>query len=371
MASIAFQQVTKTYDRHTVAVSDLTLEVPDGQFLVLVGPSGCGKTTTLRLVAGLETPTSGAIHIGAKPVADVSPRDRNVAMVFQDGALYPHMDVYANMAFALRMKRLSATEARRRVVAAAEMLGIASLLHRKSAALSGGERRRVALGRAMVREPAAFLLDEPLSSLDPLLQGALRTELKALHQRLATTTLYVTHDQAEAMALGQRIGVLHHGRLQQVGSPDDIYRRPANRFVAGFFGMPPMNFLTARVRRQHEGLSLEIAGAGFDLPAPLRSSLAGHVGPTVLAGIRPHDLSLKPRTGPGGDALSGKVTHIEPLGSRCDVHVQLHSGEKCVVCTAPDSVPRVGADVSLHIDPDRLHLFEPDGTCRNIRDVAV
>ncbi len=356
MASIVLEKITKIYDRRVAAVSDLTLDVPDGQFMVLVGPSGCGKTTTLRLVAGLETPTSGGIHIAGRAMAGVSPRDRDVAMVFQDGALYPHMDVYANMAFALRMRKLSETEVRQRVVATADMLGIGGLLHRKPAALSGGERRRVALGRAIVREPAAFLFDEPLSSLDPALQRTMRSELKALHQRLATTTLYVTHDQAEAMALGQSICVLRNGRLQQVGSPDEIYNQPVNRFVAGFFGTPAMNFLTARVLKQNDSLSLEIAGESFDLRAHLR--LAEHAGRTVLVGIRPHDISIEPVQ--PGNALWGKITSFEPLGSRTDVHMQLRSGEKCIITAGPHTLLHIDDEVPLHIDPARLHLFDPD-----------
>lgn len=370
MASIALEKVTKTYDRHVTAVSELTLDVPDGQLLALVGPSGCGKTTTLRLVAGLETPTGGAVHIGGRAVTDVTSRDRDVAMVFQDAALYPHMDVFANLAFALRMRRLPGAEVRRRVLAAAETLGIGGLLQRKPAALSGGERRRVALGRAVVRQPAAFLLDEPLSSLDPVWQRTLRAELKSLHRQLATTMLYVTHDQAEAMALGQRIGVLREGRLQQVGTPDDIYRRPANRFVAGFFGTPPMNFLTARVSGRNDSLALEIAGVNLDVPARLCSRLARYAGHTVLAGVRPHDLSWQPALAAPGKTVVAKVTSVEPLGSRTDVSVQLCSGEKCIAVALPDTHPGIGDEVRLHVDPNRLYLFESGDTGRNVEDLS-
>ncbi|MHC4520499.1 MAG: ABC transporter ATP-binding protein, partial [Planctomycetota bacterium] len=316
MASVALQYVTKVFDHHVVAVSNLTLDVQDGRFTVLVGPSGCGKTTTLRLIAGLETPTEGEIHIGGKMVAARPAQDRDVAMVFQDSGLYPHMDVYGNMAFALRMQKQPQGEVRQRVRAAAEMLGISDLLRRKPAALSGGQRRRVALGRAIVRKPAVFLFDEPLSHLDAQLQLELRSELKELHRRLGTTTLYVTHDQAEAMALGQRICVLREGRLQQTGSPDEIYDHPANRFVAGFFGTPPMNFLDAQVQRRDGSVFLAVGDERIALSERLSASLAQDVGRTVQIGVRPHDLSLQPPSERKGGDLPGAVTTIETLGSR-------------------------------------------------------
>jgi ABC-type sugar transport system ATPase subunit len=358
MASISLHNVTKVFDRRTTAVSGVTLEVHDGEFLVLVGPSGCGKTTILRLIAGLESLTSGAIRIADRMAEGLSPQDRNVAMVFQDGVLYPHMTVYANLAFPLRMRGQNRTEVERRVGAVVEILGLADLLNRKPAALSGGQRQRVALGRALVREPAAFLFDEPLSSLDAGLRQTLREEIKALHQKRHTTMLYVTHDQSEAMALGDRLCVLRDGRIQQVGPPAEVYDRPANRFVAGFFGTPPMNFLTGQIRFEKGAGFLDWAGGRVPLPG----FLADGVETAVHVGVRPHDLSLEPLPPQGGCVLSGRVSLLEPFGSRTDVHVALASGPKCVI-SAPPQVPfKAGDEVHVHVDPTKLHLFASDGT---------
>ena len=269
MASIALRDILKVYDRHVTAVRDVTLDVRDGEFLVIVGPSGCGKTTILRLIAGLETPTSGEVHIADRQVNQTSPRDRNIAMVFQEGLLYPHMSVWENLAFPLRMRRRPEQEVKRRVDAVIDMLGIRDLAGRRPAGLSGGQRQRAALGRAVVREPAAFLFEEPLSSLDAGLRLTLRREIKALHRKLGTTMLYVTHDQSEAMALGERICVLRDGRVQQVGSPGEVYDRPANRFVAGFFGTPPMNFLAGRIRREGGTDLLDLKHGSIELSASL------------------------------------------------------------------------------------------------------
>ena len=372
MASISIQHVTKVFDRCVTAVSDLMLEVPDGQFMVLVGPSGCGKTTTLRLTAGLERPDSGQIRIGDQIVNNVPPIDRDVAMVFQDGALYPHMDVYGNLAFALKMAQHAQAEIDRRVTAVAEMLGLGDVLTRKPATLSGGQRRRVALGRAIVRKPAVFLFDEPLTNLDVGLRLAMRAELKALHQRLGTTTLYVTHDQAEAMALGEKIAVLCCGQIQQVGSPSDIYDRPANRFVAGFFGTPPMNLLAGRVLRLNgDSVGLKVAGERVRMPDRLQSRLAGYVGQKVHLGVRPHDVSLTSAPREEGRILfSGTVAALEPLGSQTDVHVALPSGQRCIVAAGTDASVCVGDDVRLEPDPDKLHLFENGPHGRNIITTA-
>jgi len=352
MASVSLQHVTKVYDGQVVAVSDLTLDVSDGRFLVLAGPSGCGKTTTLRLIAGLETPTAGEIRIGGQAVNAVPARQRDVAMVFQDGGLYPHMDVYQNMAFALRMRRLSQREIEQRVTAAAEMLGVRELLRRRPAALSGGQRRRVALGRAVVREPAVFLFDEPLSHLDAQLRLVLRSELKDLHQRLGTTTLCVTHDQAEAMALAQKICVLREGQVQQIGPPEEIYDHPANRFVAGFFGTPPMNFLNAQVRTQADSIFLEIGDERLDVPVAFRPRLAQSAGKPMSVGIRPHDLSTEPVPGEKGGFLSGTVTAIETLGSHQNVRVTLRSGGACTFIATAHAQIEPRANVRLHADPD-------------------
>jgi len=360
MASISLRNITKVFDRRIAAVANLSLEVCDGEFLVIVGPSGCGKTTILRLIAGLESPTSGEIRIGDRIVNDIPPRDRDVAMVFQEGVLYPHMDVFANLAFPLRMRKQPEAEVRRRVGTAAEMLALKDLLDRRPAALSGGQRQRVALGRALVREPAAFLFDEPLSSLDAALRLAMRAEIRALHQRLRTTMLYVTHDQSEAMALGERIGVLRDGRLQQVGRPGDIYERPGNRFIAGFFGAPPMNLLAGRVRYENEAGFLDLGTARIGLPLRLLSHLTDYQDKTVVAGIRPHDVSLEPLPGHRDNVLTGRVTLIEPFGSRADVHVELSPSHKCVISAPPNVLVNVGDEARVYINPDKVHLFEDD-----------
>jgi multiple sugar transport system ATP-binding protein len=366
MASVTLQNVTKVFDRRTVAVSGLSLDIPDGRFMVLVGPSGCGKTTTLRLIAGLEKASEGEISIGGKLVDSIPARDRNVAMVFQDGGLYPHMDVGRNMAFALRMRRCPEREIRRRVLAAAEVLGISDLLSRKPAALSGGQRRRVALGRAIVREPAVFLFDEPLSHLDAQLHLALRRELKDLLQRSRTTALYVTHDQAEAMAVGQRIGVLREGRLQQVGTPEEIYDHPANRFVAGFFGSPPMNFLNAQVRHESESVFLAVGDERLEVPPALSSHLAQEVGRPAIVGIRPHDLSLEPVSSAAHAVLPGAVTTIETLGPHKIVRVALGSGSACAVTVPPRTRLHAGENVRLYVHLDRLHVFGRDEAGGNL-----
>jgi multiple sugar transport system ATP-binding protein len=361
MASISLLNITKVFDRRTTAVSHLSLDVHEGEFMVLVGPSGCGKTTILRLIAGLESPTSGEIRIADKAVNAVPPRDRNVAMVFQDGVLYPHMSVYANLAFPLRMRGLGKPQVKGRVDAVVETLGIGDLVNRKPAALSGGQRQRVALGRAMVREPVAFLFDEPLSSLDVGLRLAMRDEIKALHQRLRTTTLYVTHDQSEAMALGDRLCVLRDGQIQQVGRPSEVYDRPANRFVAGSFGTPPMNFLTGRIRFENGTGLVDLAAGEVSLPTSLSSHLGDCEEKSILVGVRPHDLSLEPFPQHKGDVLSGRVNLLEPFGSRTDVHVVLPSGEKCIVSAPPHVGLKADEEVRVYVNPERLHLFRPDG----------
>lgn len=352
--------MTKVFGRRVAAVADLSLDVRDGELMVIVGPSGCGKTTILRLIAGLETPTSGEIRIGETLVNDVSPKERNIAMVFEDAALYPHMNLYDNLAFALRRHGQSEEEVKRRIRSAAGMLGIENLLDRKPAAISGGQRQRAALGRAIVREPAVFLFDEPLSSLDAGLRLAMRSEIKALHQRLGATMLYVTHDQSEAMALGDCICVLRDGRMQQVGRPADVYDRPANKFVAGFFGTPPMNFLCGRLPRDDRGGQVDVAAGTVTLPAPLQPCLGSYAHKSVIMGIRPHDLSLAPPAGQKDNVLAGQVDLIEPLGSRTDVHVKLASGEQCIVSCPPSEKAQTGEEVRVYVNLDKIHLFDSD-----------
>jgi multiple sugar transport system ATP-binding protein len=341
---------------------------------VLVGPSGCGKSTTLRMVAGLEDVTGGTISIGGRVVNDVHPKDRDIAMVFQNYALYPHMSVYKNMAFALKLRRVPKDEIDRRVRAAAETLGITELLERKPAALSGGQRQRVAVGRAIVREPKAFLFDEPLSNLDAKLRVTTRAELKALHQRLKTTTIYVTHDQEEAMTLGDRIVVMSKGEIQQVGAPLEVYRSPSNRFVAAFVGTPPMNFLDGSLAASGDaaGSLAFVEGGGGDglriaLPAGLTPKLKPHGAASVVLGIRPQGLSLPgPHTG-GWPGLTMTVDVVEPLGDQLDLSGRTPRGNRIVArIAAGDRTPAPGERLQLALDPARLHVFEPGEFGRNL-----
>jgi ABC-type sugar transport system ATPase subunit len=329
MAPVVFHQVTKEFPGGTTAVDALDLEIPDGELMVLVGPSGCGKSTALRMIAGLEQPSSGRITIGERDMAGLSPGARDVAMVFQSYALYPHMSVRDNLAFPLRRRRMARDEIGRRVAEMAEMLELGELLKRKPAQLSGGQRQRVAMGRALIREPVAFLLDEPLSNLDAKLRTELRAELKRLHRRLGTTMVYVTHDQIEAMTLGDRIAVMNRGRLQQVGSPDEIYRRPCNLFVGRFVGSPAMNLLPGPV-----------VGRGAD----------------VIAGVRPEAMHRAGEVA-GGIPLELVTDVVEPLGS--DVYVHGSAGGEAVVARLPGNVQVSPGDrLALAIDPVDVHLFD-------------
>lgn len=390
MAEIALHNLHKVYPGsppHAPAVRDLSLRIPDGALLALLGPSGCGKTTTLRMIAGLEAPTAGEILIAGRPVNALPPRDRDVAMVFQSHALYPHLSVFHNMALPLRMRRVPRAEIERRVHAAAAMLGLSDLLHRRPAHLSGGQRQRVALGRAIVREPAAFLFDEPLSSLDPRLRLSTRTELKALLTRLGATTLYVTHDQEEAMSLGDIIAVMDAGALQQVGPPLDLYRAPANRFVAAFIGSPPMNLIPGRIER---GSTVHSGGSGGDrggdapdlvfiadapgadpravipIPQRLTTAAAAHIGRPATLGVRPHAL----RPGPADPTCSGisiTITAVEHRGDAIDLVGATPAGTLLAARIPPDTPARPGDRVALHItDPTHTHLFEPGDHGRNL-----
>ena len=331
MATVALAGVRKTYPNGHVAVSDLDLEVADGELMVLVGPSGCGKSTVLRMIAGLESPTAGRIVIGGQDVTALEPQDRDIAMVFQSYALYPHMTVRENLAFGLRMRGVPHAPAAERVAAAATMLGLADLLDRKPAQLSGGQRQRVALGRAIVREPQAFLFDEPLSNLDARLRIETRAELARLHRRLATTGIYVTHDQEEAMTLGHRLAVMREGRIEQAGPPDEVYRRPATLFVARFVGSPEINVLP-----------------GDRVPA-----LTPPAADAVL-GMRPHDVTL---VDPSAGDLRARVDVVEHRGSDLLVVLRLDSGDEVRV-VAPADVPlRPDATVGLRLDREKVHWF--------------
>lgn len=366
MASISLRNVTKIFNSRIEAVRGLSLEVRNGELMTLVGPSGCGKTTTLALIAGLESPTSGEIWIGDRAVDGLSPRQRDVALVFQDSALYPHMSVYDNLAFALRMRGLPQAEMAGRVRAVAEMLGIADLMNRKPAALSGGQRQRVALGRAIAREPAAFLMDEPLTGLDAGLRLAMRGEIKSLQQRLRITTLYVTHDQSEAMSLGGRICVMRDGRMQQVGPPEEIYARPANRFVAGFFGTPAMSFLTGRLGSQGGTPVVDLRGQTLNAPSWLPACLHDYRQETIVAGVRAHHLSLEPAAGRNCNALGGKVVQVEPLGLQTNVYVALTCGQRCVVAAPARARVSVGDELQVYVDPGDLLWFEDNDAGRNV-----
>src|SRR5689334_22184278 len=311
VASVSFRNVYKRYAGDVVAVKDLNIEVADKEFLVLVGPSGCGKSTTLRMLAGLEEISEGEIWIGDRVVNNVAPKDRDIAMVFQSYALYPHMSVYDNMAFGLKLRKTPKTEIDKRVKEAADMLGIAHLLDRKPKALSGGQRQRVALGRAIVRNPAVFLMDEPLSNLDAKLRVQTRAEISKLHLRLKTTFIYVTHDQTEAMTMGTRIAVMKDGILQQLDTPQTLYDNPANMFVAGFIGSPAMNFFEAKLDRGDGGLLVDLGSVHLPIPSQKLESLGNHIGKAVFFGIRPediHDAHFVPRGVDEAAKLSANVT---------------------------------------------------------------
>jgi multiple sugar transport system ATP-binding protein len=364
MPRVCLEQVSKSFTGGTVAVDELSLEIADGEFMILVGSSGCGKTTALRMVAGLEKPTSGAIRIGERVVNNVSARDRDIAMVFQNYALYPHMTVARNLAYPLRQRRMPRREIARRVQEVAEMLSLEELLKRRPAQLSGGQRQRVAMGRALVREPEVFLLDEPLSNLDAKLRIQMRAELKRLHARLGITTIYVTHDQVEAMTLGDRLAVISDGKLQQLGDPQEVYDHPANVFVAGFIGSPPMNLLRGRATGGR------VAAGDFVIERPDLPD------GELIVGIRPE--ALIPADG-AGPSLDFAVAVVEPLGNELIVHGSVtadiasspEAGEaalltrgaaraEVVACLSPRERPAEGSTIRLGVDPAEVHVFDAD-----------
>ena len=370
MVRVLLENVSKVFNGKVVAVSGFSLEVADNEFMVIVGPSGSGKTTTLRMIAGLEKPTSGNIYIADTLVNNVPPKDRDIAMVFQDYALYPHMTVFANMAFALRMRRLPKAKISKRVEDAAKLLGIEHLMNRKPRTLSGGQRQRVAVGKAIVRNPSAFLFDEPFSNLDARLRLAVRTELKALHRKLQATSIYVTHDQAEAITLGDRICVMHNGTIQQVAAPMEIYERPDNRFVAGFFGMPPMNFLDGTIQYKNDKCYFTSSNNAILLPSRLKNPLANYKGQRVVFGIRPEHVSLQPMTGKAENTITCTVTVVEPLGDRIDVYLKSSSNDRLIAKVAPHSDIRAGQPISVHINVEKSHIFELGETGKNITMVS-
>ena len=350
MASVELEQVEKRFGE-TRIVKGVSLSIEKGEFLVLVGPSGCGKSTCLRMIAGLETPSAGTIRIGGRVVNELAPKDRDIAMVFQSYALYPHMTVAENIAFGLTLRKLPKAEIASRVDEVARSLELGHLLHRKPKELSGGQRQRVAMGRAIARRPQVFLFDEPLSNLDAALRVQMRAELAALHRRLGATMIYVTHDQVEAMTLATRIAVLEGGVLQQVGPALELFHRPANRFVAGFIGSPSMNFVQGRLVASGAGVAFSAPG----LEVPRRAG--GGLGPgEVTLGVRPHDLAL----GEGG--APGVVEVLEPLGWEAHAHVRL-GNDRVVVRLEGEGAARVrtGDRVHVLVDPARVHLFGADG----------
>ena len=390
MASIAFDNVNKIYPDGTQAIFDLSFEVEDKEFVILVGPSGCGKSTALRMVAGLEEITSGDLRIGDKVVNALSPKDRDIAMVFQSYALYPHMSVADNMGFALKLAKIDKAEIEKRVKDAAELLGLTDYLHRKPRALSGGQRQRVAMGRAIVRSPQAFLMDEPLSNLDAKLRVAMRGEIASLQDRLGVTTLYVTHDQVEAMTMGDRVAVLRDGRLQQVASPTDLYERPDNLFVAGFIGSPAMNIAEVGVRESdgeividlQQGASVTVDPAGLDRYPKVRE----HVGGRVVVGIRPEHIAPADEVAPTRVWRGLQVSLIEALGAETLVHVATRTapvvtedmrkaiddddafeelkrqaaagGQNFVLRFEPMGAPRPGQTIDVGLRTDRIHFFD-------------
>jgi multiple sugar transport system ATP-binding protein len=366
MARILLENVTKVFEGKVTAVRNFNLDVADGEFVIIVGPSGCGKTTTLRMIAGLEEMTSGNIYIGDSLVNDVSPKDRDIAMVFQNYTLYPHMNAYHNVAFALKMRNVPRTEIKKRIDEAAKLLGIEHLLRRKPGALSGGQRQRVALGRAIVRNPRAFLFDEPLSNLDAGLRLTTRTELKSLHQRLRTTTIYVTHDQAEAMSLGGRICVLRDGEIQQTASPMEVYERPVNKFVAGFFGTPPMNFFKGDLKLKNDSAYFAIGNDAIRLPQRLRNVLRDYYDKQMVLGIRPENISPYRSPEFTDNAISAMINIIEPVGNRTNVYLTHPTGQKFIAGIDPHTTLIVKDAVKMYINPEKIHIFEPEETGRNV-----
>jgi multiple sugar transport system ATP-binding protein len=354
LAAVRLDSVRKIYANGQVAVADASFEAADGELLVLVGPSGCGKSTLLRIVAGLESVTSGTLAIGGRVVNDMPPRDRDIAMVFQNYALYPHMSVAQNLAFGLMLRRTPRDEIAARVGEAAAMLDLSGVLDRKPAELSGGQRQRVALGRALVRKPSVFLLDEPLSNLDAKLRLGMRVEIARLHKRLGATMIYVTHDQIEAMTLGDRIVVMNRGEIQQIDAPMRLYEKPANVFVAGFLGSPAMNFFRGKIDVAN-GIRIDLGEASLQLPATLASAVANDAGREVLVGVRPEDLVLAGET--NADAIETTLDVVEPVGN--EMFLNLRRGDQAIVMrVSPQAMPETGTTLRIAMKPDRVHLFD-------------
>ncbi len=373
MASLSLKSIYKKYPGGVTAVSDFNLEIKDKEFVILVGPSGCGKSTTLRMIAGLEEISDGELYIGDKLVNDVAPKDRDIAMVFQNYALYPHMTVFENMAFGLKLRKVAKDEIKRRVEEAARILDISHLLDRKPKALSGGQRQRVALGRAIVREPKVFLLDEPLSNLDAKLRAQMRTELSKLHQKLGTTFIYVTHDQTEAMTMGDRIVVMKDGFIQQVDTPQNLYSLPCNTFVAGFIGSPQMNFVDCKLIKKDGAYCVEFGsedtktkrGVKYQIPLPEykneKNILEEYVDKEVLMGIRPEDVHDEPRYLEKFShcKINADVEVTEMMGAETYLYLTVE-GISMTARVEPTSTARPSDTIEIVMDSDRIHLFDKE-----------
>ncbi len=371
MAKVTLENVSKIFGE-VEAVKGISLEVEDKEFLVLLGPSGCGKSTTLRMIAGLEELSTGKIYIGEKLVNDVPPRDRDIAMVFQDYALYPHMTVYQNMAFGLKLRKFPKTEIDQRVREAAEILGIQNLLQRKPRELSGGQRQRVAVGRSIVRKPAVFLFDEPLSNLDAKLRGQMRTELSKLHDQLNTTIIYVTHDQVEAMTMGTVIVIMNEGVVNQMGAPMEIYNYPVNKFVGGFVGNPGMNFLTAKIISRNADLWVDTKSFQLLIPAEKEPYLQDKVGRQVILGIRPEHIedAAFPDSTAVTDSFKAVVEVVETLGS--EIQLDVVSGEHALVARVdPRTKAKRHQEISLAVDMEKIHIFDTDPPNNRIKTEAA
>lgn len=357
---VRLRNVSKLFGK-VVAVKDFTLDIKDGEFIILVGPSGCGKTTTLRAIAGLEEVTGGEIYIGDRLVNNIPPKNRNIAMVFQNYALYPHMDVYRNMSFGLRIRKIPKNKIEEIVKQTAEMLGIGELLDRKPKALSGGQRQRVALGRAIVRDPNVFLFDEPLSNLDAKLRITMRAELLDLHQQLKTTTIYVTHDQVEAMTMGDRIVVMKEAVIQQVDIPQQVYDHPINKYVAGFIGSPAMNFLSCKIAKKNGNFYANSEDFNLKFPSNNAKSLHDYVGKSVILGIRPEHIAIRSQAGKNssGEMFKGKVWVTEPLGSEKIVYVK--NGQNTIVTRQDPRVDiKVGEIAEFVVRMTLSHVFDEE-----------
>ncbi len=362
MASLNLKGIYKRYAGGVTAVSDFNLDIADKEFIVLVGPSGCGKSTTLRMIAGLEEISEGELYIGDRIVNDVAPKDRDIAMVFQNYALYPHMTVFDNMAFGLKLRKTPKAEIKKRVTEAARILDIEHLLDRKPKALSGGQRQRVAMGRAIVREPKVFLMDEPLSNLDAKLRGQMRTEISKLHNKLKTTFIYVTHDQVEAMTLGTRIVVMKDGLIQQIDSPQELYEKPANIFVAGFIGSPPMNFIDVTIEKNGDKIQLAFGNTKITLPEAKAKALSEeYIGKTVVMGIRPeniHDEAAVQGISPECN-VEADVEVTEMMGAETYLYV-LVEGVQMIARVNPRNTAKAGDHISLNFDGNKIHLFDKE-----------